>query len=88
MFYVFDDLEKEKYLEDEVQVLAPNTVHIDISDDIRQMILLSIPLKLLCNEDCKGLCPKCGKNRNNEQCDCREDQADPRWQGLAGLIIN
>ncbi len=88
MFYIFDDLEKGKFQEDEVRVIAPDTVHIDISDDIRQMILLSIPLKLLCKEDCKGLCSKCGINRNNEQCDCREDQADPRWQGLAGLIIN
>jgi uncharacterized protein len=88
MFYVFDEMERGKFPEDEVQVISPETVYVDISDDVRQMIVLSIPLKLLCKEECKGLCPHCGKNRNSEPCECRDEQVDPRWQGLAGLMNN
>lgn len=88
MLYVFDEMDKGKFPEEEVQIISPDTVYIDMADEIRQMILLSVPLKLLCKEDCKGLCPKCGKNRNIESCECREDYVDPRWQGLAGLITN
>jgi len=88
MLYIFDEKERSGAPDEEVQVIAPDTVYIDISEDVRQMITLSVPLKLLCREDCRGLCPRCGKNRNIEQCDCRDDQIDPRWQGLEGLITN
>ena len=43
---------------------------IDLSDDLRQEIMLDYPLKPLCNPDCKGLCVKCGKNLNEGPCDC------------------
>jgi uncharacterized protein len=63
-------------------------VAIDVAEEVRQVITISVPLKLLCKEECKGLCPRCGKNRNVELCDCRDDEVDSRWQGLAGLINN
>jgi len=44
-------------------------VELDITDDIRQEILLSYPVKLLCREDCRGLCPRCGENLNERVCD-------------------
>jgi uncharacterized protein len=44
--------------------------HIDIQDPIREEIILSMPIKNLCNEACKGLCANCGKNLNNENCAC------------------
>lgn len=43
---------------------------LDITDDIRQEILLSYPVRFLCKEDCLGLCPRCGKNLNTGPCDC------------------
>jgi uncharacterized protein len=67
---------------DDVQVIAPDTVHIDLAEDVRQMISISVPLKLLCKEDCKGLCPKCGTNLNLGQCACKNDDVDARWEGL------
>jgi len=43
---------------------------IDLDEDIRQEIILALPLKPLCLKDCRGLCPKCGVNLNNEKCEC------------------
>jgi len=88
MFYIFDELDRGNHIDDEITVLSPDTVSIDVAEEVRQVITISVPLKLLCKEECKGLCPRCGKNRNIEQCDCRDDEVDSRWQGLAGLINN
>ena len=44
---------------------------LDVTDDIRQEILLSYPVLFLCREECLGLCPRCGKNLNQELCDCK-----------------
>ncbi len=43
---------------------------IDISDDVRQSIILDYPIKILCSPDCKGLCPQCGKDLNQGRCSC------------------
>ncbi|MEW6101152.1 MAG: DUF177 domain-containing protein, partial [Candidatus Omnitrophota bacterium] len=43
---------------------------IDLDPQIREEIILEYPIKLLCRPDCKGLCPKCGKNLNQEKCGC------------------
>lgn len=48
-------------------------------------IILSIPIKPLCKEDCKGLCPICGANLNIEQCGCKKKSIDPRWEQLKKL---
>jgi len=47
--------------------------------------LLAAPLKAICREDCRGLCPHCGRNLNLEQCTCAEPIEDPRWEALKGL---
>jgi uncharacterized protein len=41
-----------------------------------------LPLKITCREDCKGLCPHCGKNLNQEACSCNVPREDPRWAAL------
>jgi len=53
-----------------------------LDDVIREQILLAVPLKVTCREDCKGLCPHCGKNLNQEQCSCAVTQEEPRWAAL------
>lgn len=73
-------------LENEIQIINKDTVYIDITDDVRQYILLAIPIKLLCKEDCKGLCPRCGKNLNEGNCNCEIDTIDPRWEALSKLM--
>lgn len=56
-----------------------------LEDVLREQVLLSLPVRTLCKPDCKGLCPRCGKNRNLEGCSCEEGPADPRWEALSGL---
>ena len=53
-----------------------------LEDALREQVLLALPLKAICREDCKGLCPHCGKNLNAEQCSCAEPLEDPRWSAL------
>ena len=56
-----------------------------LEDVLREQVLLSLPVRTLCKPDCKGLCPRCGQNRNSETCTCEEGPADPRWAALSGL---
>jgi len=87
LFYVFSDAEAEQFDADEVRVIAPETMHLDITDDVRQSILLAVPLKLLCTDECKGLCPHCGVNWNRETCVCCETHdTDPRWESLKKIL--
>jgi uncharacterized protein len=56
-----------------------------LEDVLREQVLLSLPAKTLCREDCKGLCPHCGRNLNSETCTCVAAPADPRWSALSEL---
>lgn len=58
---------------------------LDLREAIRQNALLAIPMKPLCREDCAGLCQVCGKDLNEEQCDCNREEIDLRWSKLAEL---
>ncbi len=53
-----------------------------LEDVLREQVLLTLPLKITCREDCKGLCPQCGANLNQEQCSCSLPAEDPRWAAL------
>ena len=53
-----------------------------LEDVLREQILLALPARILCREDCKGLCPECGRNRNQDPCDCAPAATDPRWSSL------
>jgi len=55
---------------------------IEVSDIVREQILLALPMKPICREDCKGLCPHCGRNRNAEACNCQTSSTDPRLAPL------
>ena len=56
-----------------------------MEDVLREQVLLALPLKVTCREDCKGLCPTCGKNRNVELCACAGATGDPRWDTLKDI---
>ena len=55
---------------------------IDLTEVVREQLYLALPMKPLCREDCKGLCPVCGVNRNRETCTCQEVWVDPRMAAL------
>ena len=60
---------------------------IDLTEAIQEQVLLSLPLKPLCREDCKGLCPRCGEDLNKGECGCRRQAVDPRLAVLAQLKL-
>lgn len=59
--------------------------HLDLTEVVREQLLLNIPGQVLCREDCKGLCETCGANRNLQDCNCRIEDIDPRWSALKNL---
>jgi uncharacterized protein len=68
-----------------IYYLSPEEDKINLSSDTRENILLAIPMKVLCNEDCKGLCSKCGVDLNNKTCNCKEERSNPVWDSLLKL---
>jgi len=56
-----------------------------LEDVLREQVLLTVPLKAMCREDCRGLCPHCGKNLNVEQCSCSAPAEDARWAALKDI---
>jgi uncharacterized protein len=56
-----------------------------LEDVVREQVLLAVPYRALCQENCKGLCPTCGSNLNSGKCPCKEVQPDPRWNALGNL---
>jgi uncharacterized protein len=56
-----------------------------LNDVLREVVLLALPMRLVCNEACKGICPACGENRNQRDCGCEVRAADDRWNKLKEL---
>ena len=72
-------------LPEDLGVAAYEGDAVDLDDLVREQILLALPSRNLCREDCKGLCQKCGANLNGEDCSCEQGEVDPRWAALADL---
>jgi len=70
----------------DVKVVPYGVEEVDVSEEVRQTILLAIPGKPLCMDDCLGLCPRCGQNLNLDRCRCHVKVEDPRWSGLRKLL--
>ena len=60
---------------------------IDIMQQIEESVFAILPTKVLCKEDCKGLCPNCGKNLNEGSCSCANENTDPRFEALRNFVI-
>jgi len=71
--------------EGELDVAFLDGDKLDLAELAAEQILLALPMRVVCDESCAGLCPRCGANRNRDDaCTC-EAEVDPRWQALAGL---
>jgi uncharacterized protein len=78
-FIVSDSLNNSDN-DEEVIILKDNQA--DITPVVEEAVFSSIPLSTICNEQCKGLCPVCGINRNLHSCKCEQNNIDPRWEKL------
>jgi uncharacterized protein len=58
---------------------------LNLNDVLREVVLLALPMQLVCSEECKGICPGCGQNRNLQQCNCQAETSDDRWNKLKAL---
>lgn len=61
---------------------------LDLAPLIREESILNLPHQVLCQPDCRGLCPECGQNLNEGTCDCEVDEIDSRWAALADFLKN
>ncbi len=61
---------------------------VDLTEEIRESILLAFPVYPVCRAGCRGLCPQCGANRNRNPCRCKPPPDDARWNALSGLALH
>lgn len=71
--------------ENDDDYIVVNNRELDLDELVSEEVSLSLPSKILCKDDCKGLCPKCGANLNVKKCDCKSD-VDPRMSALLQLL--
>jgi uncharacterized protein len=60
---------------------------IDLTECLRDQIILALPMKFLCSPECRGFCPKCGKNLNMEECHCSEETINHQFEAIKNLIF-
>lgn len=72
----------------DTELVLPHNGKIDFEPILREYLLLEVPINPHCREDCKGLCPVCGVNLNNESCDCETDEINPQFSALKALLDN
>lgn len=84
--------EKERYIteldSENLSVAYYEGDRIDLGEEVRQSIILALPMKPVCREDCLGLCSHCGRNLNKEKCGCKEEEIDERLAKLGKLLRN
>jgi uncharacterized protein len=79
------DAEATELQEDDLTFATYEGDELDIDELAREQILLALPSRHLCREDCKGLCLTCGEDLNTQACHCEQQEIDPRWAALAAL---
>jgi len=81
----YESIQAAELTEAEMLVSVFDGGAIDVDEIVKEQILLTVPTRLLCREDCKGICPECGIHRNTGECSCVTEEIDPRWAALKNL---
>ena len=81
----YESSEVVELTEAEMSVAVFDGEGIDVDELVKEQILLAVPLRVLCRDDCKGICPECGTDRNTGECNCVTNDIDPRWAALKDL---
>ncbi len=76
-----EDSEETSYI-----LLDDDTNDIELAPFVRDAFMLDMPMKVVCDDECKGLCSSCGANLNTESCDCHASHVDERWKDLQSLL--
>jgi uncharacterized protein len=71
--------------EAELSVAVFDGEAIDVDEIVKEQVVLAVPTRMLCREECKGICPECGIDRNTGECKCVTSEIDPRWAALKNL---
>lgn len=88
-FEIDERFKKEDAFSDEDEnpdVITLTGTSVDLAEVVYTNLFMNLPSKNLCSEDCKGLCPVCGKNLNNGECGCKTETTDPRFDILDKLL--
>ncbi|MEJ2539589.1 MAG: DUF177 domain-containing protein [Gemmatimonadota bacterium] len=83
--FVFGEADEEGGEDGEIRRLDVEATELDLGEAVREELILTLDPFVLCDPDCKGLCPRCGIDRNRETCDCVLEEKDPRWDALRAL---
>ncbi len=75
-------------IDENVIPITPQTREVDLTPFARDALFIEIPMKKICSENCKGICPGCGKNLNIDTCRCENKKTDDRWKPLENLLTN
>jgi uncharacterized protein len=84
--YTFSHILVNKLNTDNDEYIVAEQFQLDLDELVLSDILLNLPSKLLCSEDCKGLCSMCGQNLNKGSCECKDSFVDPRFAVLGELL--
>lgn len=71
---------------DNIIFIPHDQTFVDVTGFVHDALMLSVPYRILCRDDCKGLCSSCGADLNEGGCGCVNKTGDPRWGSLSGLI--
>ena len=81
----YESTQAAELTEDDLSVSVFDGEAIDVDEIVKEQILLAVPTRMLCREDCKGICPDCGIDKNTGDCACGTNEVDPRWAALKNL---
>lgn len=84
---IYDAANKLELQDDDLTLSVFGGDAIDVDELAVEQFYLALPTRVLCREDCQGLCPKCAVNKNNESCSCEVKEIDPRWGALKDLKL-
>ncbi len=80
-----DEVDDDADSESDMRIVADEVMTLELGEVLREELILGTDRWVLCRPDCRGICPFCGVDRNEDTCDCSPDESDPRWDALRGL---
>ena len=85
MIYTFSSMLKSAR-DENVFIITDGVSEIDVTQPVRETLIIALPSKRVCTDDCKGLCSQCGVNLNIASCTCEQNAIDPRWEALRKMM--